>query len=333
MYYRYKVTKKKKKGFKTLFIILLVVLISYLIYSQRQYLIFWKYTSNKMLAKIEKLEHIADLASRKEGLEDLAGILEKYRKDNPVDPDAFFMSGKVHFLLGETCLGEKFTDLIINETYQKISDECIKELVKSIIYVKKGQTLYHDEKIPLPYAMILARANFYTSSMTIDAIYSILDKTEAMRAIREPEDVRFVAVIIILSGKQDYGLKLLTDMGDVTKTVKGTLFLAASEVLAKQYTGAIVHYKKVLENTGDPGFKKLAHVNLGKLYYNQSLFNESLQHLTAAGGIDNRDFNIKIWTGKTYYALGFKDRAKAIWNEVLALDRTNIEVKKLLGIM
>jgi len=46
-----------------------------------------------------------------------------------------------------------------------------------------------------------------------------------------------------------------------------------------------------------------------------------------------KDTTPKIWIGKNYSALGEKDKAKAIWSEVLTTDGTNAEVKRLMGTM
>jgi len=67
------------------------------------------------------------------------------------------------------------------------------------------------------------------------------------------------------------------------------------------------------------------------LYYNQSLYNESLAHFSSALAIDERDNELKIWIGKNYSALGNKAKARAVWSEVLAIDSANEEVKKLLA--
>ena len=92
-------------------------------------------------------------------------------------------------------------------------------------------------------------------------------------------------------------------------------------------------FKNILENCSDKSVTKLANINLGKIYFNQSLYKESLMHFTYALTIDERDNTLKIWIGKNYSALGEKTKAKAIWAEVLASDQTNKEAKELLGLM
>jgi tetratricopeptide (TPR) repeat protein len=94
-----------------------------------------------------------------------------------------------------------------------------------------------------------------------------------------------------------------------------------------------MNFKKILGMTTDNGILKLAHANLGKIYFNQSLYKESLAHFAEALKIDDRDQILKIWIGKDYSALGDKTKARAIWTEVLTADRSNEEVKKLLGLM
>ncbi len=152
-------------------------------------------------------------------------------------------------------------------------------------------------------------------------------------ALRTVDDVRFCALMYVLAGKTQEGFGILGEHGKTSDTLEGRLFQATLYAISKQYTNAIINYQEVLRKTSDSSVLKLAHINLGKLYYNQSLFNESLGHFTSALSIDERDNQLKIWIGKNYSALGNKAKARAIWSEVLAIDAGNEEVKKLLNPM
>ncbi len=109
--------------------------------------------------------------------------------------------------------------------------------------------------------------------------------------------------------------------------------MATAERIAGRYTNAIMNYRKVLDSAADDRLKRLVHLNLGKIYYNQSLFAESLTHFSEAMSLDDKDPGVKIWTGKSYAALGFRDKARALWSEVLNADKTNEEARKLLGVL
>lgn len=137
----------------------------------------------------------------------------------------------------------------------------------------------------------------------------------------------------ILNGDEKKGFDLLQSHGAILDSIQGRLFLASVEVIAMRYTNAIMNFKDALSRSDDVRVRKLIHVNLGKIYYSQSLFKESLGHFTIALKIDEKDNFSRIWIGKNYSALGYRDRARAIWSEVLTTDRSNTEVRRLLGVM
>jgi hypothetical protein len=85
-----------------------------------------------------------------------------------------------------------------------------------------------------------------------------------------------------------------------------------------------------LKTSDDPFVQKLCYSNLGKIYYSQNLYKESLDQFNAALNFGD-DINCRIWIGKNYSAMGMKDKAKAFMDEVLVLNPDNEEVKKLLG--
>ena len=97
-----------------------------------------------------------------------------------------------------------------------------------------------------------------------------------------------------------------------------------------KYTDAIIAFQKILKTTDDVNVQKLSYSNLGKIYYSQNLYKESLDQFNAALLLGD-DINCKIWVGKNYLAMGMKDQAKVVWSEVLAANGDNEEVKKLLG--
>ena len=97
-----------------------------------------------------------------------------------------------------------------------------------------------------------------------------------------------------------------------------------------KYTDAIIAFQKLLKSTDDAYVQKLSYINLGKIYYSQNLYKESLDQFNAAL-IFGDDINVKIMIGRNYIAMGMKDKAKTVWSEVLAVNADNEEVKKLLG--
>ena len=333
MYYRYKVNKKERKGLRRLLVVLMVCLVSYAVYTYRQYLFFWKYNSNKLQSAIEEIEKTNDQTQRKHMIEDLVRALKIYRTEHPVEPVSFLMSGRVHYLRAELYQKGSFTELFVRDMHQKTQPGPSKEFLSAIRYFKKGQALLRDEPLSADDALLLAKSCFYTGYSTQTDIYALLARDDLIPAIRDVQDLRFFAVISILNGREDEALELLNSKGKVDDSARGVMFLAAAECLAQKYTSAIMHYKKVLTASKDRFILNQVHVSLGKIYFNQSLYKESLLHFTNAINLDNEDYSSKIWIGKNYYAMGYKDKARAIWSDVLTIKSNNMEVKELLGIM
>ncbi len=161
----------------------------------------------------------------------------------------------------------------------------------------------------------------------------MIEKTGETIKQKGVENIRFYSMVTIANRREDYGLKYLAEHGMVRDNIQGKLFYATAERLAKKYTGAIVTYKDVLARTSDERVRKLVHINLGKIYFNQTLYRESLDQFSLALKIDAKDSVPKIWIGKNYSAMGEKDKAKAIWSEVLTTDGMNTEAKALMKMM
>jgi len=335
MYYRYKVHKKNKGGLRKLVILALIVAAAYFGYENRQYIFFWKYTSNKLQKKVENAEMIADPEKKKDVLAAIASSLSAYQSESPTEVLPFLLSGRVYFSLGEHELGRTFTDLFIHERFRVTDGEARNCFLKSIIYLKKAGALLDTEKLDPVYAMLLARACFYTGFIKESQILALIrhERDERNDYFKNPEDVRFYAVMLILNDRAEEGIKLLNHKGKVDSSPGGRMFLAAAENMAKQYTGAIRHYKDIVDTVSDTEILKLAHFNLGKIYYSQSLYRESLFHFTGALELDKQDLASRIWIGRNYYSMGMKDKARALWTELLSIDKNNKEIRGLLGIL
>ena len=332
MYSRYKSKKRDNLFLKILAILVLVIGSGYLIYTYRSYIFFWKYTFNKLEAKIAEASRIKDREQRKNLLLELNKLFKDSKDENITSADSFLRAGKVHFLLGETYLKSSFSDMVINDTLKDTPPEAHAEFASAIKDVRKGLALYGYNDMQ-EYFILLAKASFYTGYYPIEEIAKLtasIDSPEKMGGI---ETVRFIGVTGILNGKEDAGLELIKKYGHVGDTLEGQLFLATAYKLAKRYTNAIMEYKQVLAKTKDNSIMKLAQINLGKIYFIQSLYSESLAQFNNALKIDERDMMLKIWIGKSYSAMGDETKAKAVWTEVLTSDRSNEEVKKLLGVM
>jgi tetratricopeptide (TPR) repeat protein len=297
-----------------------------------RYLAFWKFSQNKLEKRIDSMKRIKDGGRKREALVDLSETYERYKADRPVDADAFFVSGELHYLLGETYLPGNFSELYINDRVHDISRDAKTEFLRAIKDFNKGCALeggvLDDNR-----SFMLAKAGYYADYHSPAETFAMIEKTGESIRLKDVENIRFYSIANIVNRREDYGLKFLSEYGMVKDNIQGLLFYATAERLAKKYTGAIVSYKDVLARTSDDRIRKLVHINLGKIYFNQSLYRESLDQFTLALKIDEKDTTPKIWIGKNYSALGEKDKARAIWSEVLTTEGANSEVKKLMGTM
>jgi tetratricopeptide (TPR) repeat protein len=332
MYDRYK-SKRKSTGIYKIFGILIIIGAAiFLGIRYHHYLAFWKYSQNKQEKSIESVRQIKDIDKKREALADLSETYERYKDEHPVDPDAFYVSGEIHYMHGESYLPGNFSELYINDRVHDVIREAKLEFLKAIKDIKKGCALENGTPDDTR-SFMLAKAGLYTGYFTSTEIFRMIEKTGESIKLKDVENIRFYSIANIMNKREDYGLKFLAEYGMVKDNIQGLLFYATAERAAKKYTGAIVSYKNVLARASDDKLRKLVHVNLGKIYFNQTLYKESLDHFNQALKIDEKDSMPKIWIGKNYSAMGEKDKAKAIWSEVLTTDGANAEVKKLMGTM
>jgi len=331
MYDRYKSRNRSKKASRVFLLIALISFTGYLGYQHRSYLLFWKFTYNKLVQKIDTVSSL-QRDRRDSEYREHTGICRDYIEDNRLSEEAYLLAGRVHFLLAKTLIKDTFSELIIYDRSYRIPADAKDELHHAVKNIRKGIALSRDE-IDSNYRVILAKAFYYLDYYPVaDIVRQIQDV--AVEEIRsDTESVRFYGLMHILNGSIDKGISVMKAHGHVTESIEGMLFMAAANMLAQRYTVAIMEYRQVLDKTSDNAIMKLAHIRLGKIFYNQSLYTESLSHFSRALAIDERDNELKIWIGKNYSALGDKTRARAIWSEVLASDSNNAEVRKLLGMM
>ena len=314
-----------------MFVLLLTM--GYLVYVNRQHLFFWKYTRNSIEEKIDKVLAVTDTEKRIKGLKEVAEVLTHYKEDSPVLPSAFFLSGKVNFQIAENYIGKSFSELFIKGETGRVSSAAKKYFIRSIRDFRKGAALLDGNDMKLENTLMFSKALFYTGYVDFSELWKFVSGNVTCSEIRNTEDHRFYGTVQIFAGRHEAGLEYLDHNGVVDEGVQGLLFISSARFAAEKYTNAIMSYREILERTKDSEILKLVHVCLGKIYYNQSLYSESLSHFNSALKIDELDSVSKVWIGKNYAALGYRDRARAIWSEVLSVDRTNAEVKELLDII
>jgi predicted negative regulator of RcsB-dependent stress response len=333
VYYSYKSKKRNVKKYKFLLAILIIALGIYVGNKYKQYIFFWEYTYNKLCESLSSIEKIPDNDRKIKRLRELNIICNQYNDENRTSSDAFSLSAKVHFQMGELYRGGSFSDMLIMDNMYDMNKNARTEFTNSIIDFKKMIALSPGREIDIQDSLFMAMACYYTDYYSGNQIYKIIKKIDNPDSFINSECARFCAVVNIINGNFDKGLDILKKYDNKSDSVKGRLFLATAFKIAGRYTNSLIEFKSILDKTNDIDIKKLININLGKIYYNQSLYNESLYHFTNALNIDARDNQLKIWIGRNYSALGLKIKAKAIWSEVLASDNSNEEAKKLLGLM
>ncbi len=333
MYYRYKRKKKNIRFVRLLIILGFAAAALYAGNRYKQHIFFWKYTYNRLIAEVEAKNSGSTGEERRKNLLGLVSIVNEYTRDNQVDPEACFLSGKLNYYIGLTYLEGRFSELYINNRFPLAGRKACARFRQSIRDIKKGIALLGGDNINSESAMILAWSLYYTGFAAPAEILKTIQYVKENDGLKSVEDARLYACLMIMNGREEEGLKLLNEQGGVEESIEGTLFLATAEKSAKRFTNAIVHYQDMLGRVKNERLKKLVHVNLGEIYFHQSLYRESLEQFLKGLEIDSTDNNLRIWIGKSYMELGEKEKARTILNEVYASDSANQEVKKLLGVM
>jgi tetratricopeptide (TPR) repeat protein len=332
MYDRFKTRKRNSGIYKVVVALAVISGVLFVGFRYQRYLTFWKYNQNMLYKKIEASRHIADRQDRREALIGITDTMDRYKEEHQTDSAAFLMSGEAHYLLGESNLAGTFSELFINDKLGDVSKNAKIEFLRAIKDIKKGSAL-DNGALDENFCLLLSKSCYFAGYNTPSEIFRIIQKSGDPVKFNDTENVRFYSVVSIINKKEDFGLKLLSQHGMVRDNIQGLLFYSTAERVAEKYTGAIVSYKNVLAMTTDEKIRKLVHVNLGKIYFKKSLFKESLEQFAIALKIDERDALSKIWIGKNYSAMGQKDKARAIWSEVLTSDGANTEARELLGTM
>lgn len=332
MYYRYKSRKKNRAYLKYILYFLIVGVVSYTLYHYRNHLMFWKISHNRIVSEIASVTVIADPQKRLEKLQKLKSDLESYRDENEMEPESFLFLSRICYSLGLAGMDNDFTDIYLNESNVKLSPESSKYLTESIKNSQKAIALLDGKEIEIDDIFILAGAYYFTGYYSGEEIYTLLKEY-----VRDGEGIssvnaRFFSIICIKADKTEEGLAFLQAKGDVEGNVKGKLLWARALRDAMKNTEAIIAFQKILKSAEDSVSQRIAYLNLGRIYYDQHLYKESMEQFTAALALGD-DLNSRIWLGKNHLALGEKDKAKTVLTDVINADSSNEEAKKLLGMI
>ncbi len=330
MYYRYKSKKKDRKYLKVFFFCIVAVSVVYTGYTYRSKIMFWRVSHNRIVDQINQVSMITDSARKVENLKKLAEDIETYKQDNPLDHDSYIYSSRVYYNLGLALSGRSFTEMYFDDLLLQLTAEQKKYFIQSIKDMSKAIAILDGKEVEPQDLFILGKSYFFTGYRDNNTIYTMLKSVSTGIDQLTIDDVRFYSLLCLSGGAAEEGLELLDKKGGVENSVDGKLFKAKALKNSMKYTDAIIAFQKILKTTDDPYVQKLCYSNLGRIYFSQNLYRESLDQFNAALNFGD-DINLKILIGKNYSAMGMKDKAKTVWSEVLAQNADNEEVKKLLA--
>lgn len=331
MYYRYKSKKKDRRFLKVILFTGIVCTAVYMFYTNKAKLMFWRINQNRIIKAIDDVSRIEDPVSRVQDLKKLGEDLEIYKKENILDPEAYILAAKLYMKLGLNLDNRSFTDMYIDDSLASLSAESRSYLRLVIRDINKAIALNDDSGVELDDLLSLTKAAFLTGYYSNDYIYSIVNSKIKSEDNISVENARFYSLLSIMSGNVDEGLEYLEKKGSVGDSVQGRLFKARALTDGMKYTDAIMEFQSILKSSEDMNVQRTCYINLGRIYYNQRLYRESLDQYTTARNI-LADNNCRVWIAKNHFALGEKDKAVIILNEAAAIDPANEEVKHLLTV-
>ncbi|HPS57671.1 MAG TPA: hypothetical protein PK514_06140 [Spirochaetota bacterium] len=331
MYYRYKSKKKDRRLLKFIIFVGLAGTLVYMLYTNKAKLTFWRINQNRIIKSIDDVSRIQDPVKRVEELKKLGEDLESYKKENVLDPEAYILASKLYMKLGFNLDNRSFSEMYIDDSLSSLSRESRSYLILVIRDLNKAIALNDDNDIELDDLLSLAKAAFLTGYYGNDYIYTLVNSRIESEENISVENARFYSLLSIMSGKADEGLEYLRRKGAVDDSVQGKLFMARALTDGMKYTDAIMAFQSILKGAEDVNVQRICYLNLGRIYFNQSLYRESLEQYTAALNI-SADNNCRIWIAKNHFALGEKEKALIILNEAAAADPANEEVMQLLSV-
>jgi tetratricopeptide (TPR) repeat protein len=320
MYYRYKTRKKNRFFLKFSITALILVTAVYMLYKEHGVLEIWNYSENKVIAKINEINR-APKNVKDEAIKNARSAAEKYSNENPLNPDPCFLLAAVECAAGENELMYDYSGMLVRDD-SSVNDNAKKYFFNAIKLIKKGISLNNSSKIPDDCMIKLAKSYFYTGYYSNEEIYPYINKIDNPLAISSRDDKIFYCIMLLKEGK-DSGLAVLK------REIKendfyGRIILAGAYQETKQYTNAIVEYKNLLAVLKDEEMLKIVNMNIGRIYFTQSLYKEALSHLQGLVTENETDLKLRVIMEKCYNETGDKINAK----KFSTLNNTNTAVQK-----
>jgi tetratricopeptide (TPR) repeat protein len=305
MYYRYSSRRKRGGLFKKLVIFAAVAGVVYSGWHFRSYLQFWKLSFSRLDTMVEGVDRNLSAAERLERLKPLVAKAERFRSEDELSADACYISGRVFFLLGEALNGRSYGAMLVEGGGFTATPAAREAFLKSILSMKKAMALGSpsDEDI-----LFLAKSARYIDFYSVEETGALLDSIAKPDTIRFPDDAWFYAGGIIASGRAEDGLKYLK--ARKASDPFSRLVLASAYAEAKQYTAAIAEYRSLLAASIPADVSRRAALNLGRVYFSQSLFNEALDTLEPVVAAEETDPETRLLMERVYRAAGDEVKAK-----------------------
>lgn len=323
MYYRYKSKKSSGFSFKIIILILLAAGMIFSIYHFREYLQFWRYSYNRISDQIESASHVGSQPARVAALDKMLKVTEEYVTENPKSCEPYYLLARVYFNKGVALGAGDIISFIVDNNREELSAAVSENFEKSIQAIKKGQC-FDSHSVPDDEVLILlSKAYFYTDYYGSQTIHDLLSSVRNPRMLKNSDDRKFYGLMKIVGGNGEEGVQFLMESGDIHRNDTGKLFLASAYTLAKQYTNAIIEYKSLLESVNDPVMVEKAKIGLGRVYFTQSLYRESIAQFEDVLKSNPGSIDSKIWIARCNISLGDKAAARKICTEILAADKEN----------
>jgi tetratricopeptide (TPR) repeat protein len=319
MYYRYKSKRRTQRNYETILIFLAVAAIVVSLVYFRNHLYFWKFSYNRLTRAVTTAEQASDHKEREALLAKALASCDNYRNQNPLQRDGYYVSARVHYLIGELESGGSLSRSVIDEREGGANPH----FLQAIRFVRKGMSLDPKARPDDVTGVILAQSCFMTDFNSREEIAKILSMIRSPKTLPRLDDRRFYGLMTILNGDPESGVQFLIDNGDIQKDEEGKLFLASAYALAKQYTNAIMEYRSLVDSARSSSVVRTSQIGLGKVYFRQSLFKEAQVQFEGLLKATPDDAESKLWVARCYQASGDKFLAKKLCQEILSADPNN----------
>ncbi len=299
MYYRYKTKNNSSAILKYGFLALLIAVLAGIVIHNRQELMFWKYSFNRLDATLEEFEANESFMADSREAEHITAKVHGYAEDNPYSEDACYLAARLHTLLGERLSNLSVTRYIISPDTVFILDETTTHFFTALKNIKKGFAIRENGAREDSQILLLAKLYLYTGYYDRNVMFDLMRDVSRPEELSDVEERRLYGFLTVLGGDTAYGLDFIRNHGSIT-SIEDRLFLAGVYKLSEQYTDAILAYKDILSSELTAEYEMTARMALGEIYYTQALYNEALEQfsqllISNKGNKEAKQYMVRIY--------------------------------------